>query len=81
MMSDGVSLSFLELHFFSLCCYALSGDGFCSDVSDKGDALELHARKGLQKDVRIAFTIKTADNGGIHLCLLEDSAISAGNNE
>lgn len=53
-MSDGVSLSFLELHFFSLCCYALSGDGFCSDVSDVGDALELHARQGLQKDVRIA---------------------------
>lgn len=65
-MSDRESLSFLELHFFSLCCYTHSGNGFCSDV---GDALESDTKKGLQQEVRIAITIKTTDNGRIYLCL------------
>lgn len=69
MMSDRESLSFLELHFFLLCCYTHSGGGFCSDVSDVGGDLELHSKMGFQQEFRLAITIKTTDNGGIYLFL------------
>lgn len=69
MMSDRESLSFLELYFFSMCCYTHAGDSFCFDATDLGDALELHTKVELQQEVRIAITIKTTDNGGIYLCL------------